>query len=66
MEIKLHPEDDSTFFTKKIEDLEQLQANVATAVAKALEEEGVFDEKLDEINSLQDISEGTEPDSSKV
>jgi hypothetical protein len=35
-------------------------------VARALEDEGVFDEKLDDVKSLRDITEENETESSKV
>lgn len=56
-EVQYHPNRDRNEFTKQVEGLDQMYTNVTSAVTHALREEGAFDEKIEVVKNLNELSD---------
>ena len=53
--IKFHPQNDRKYFSKKRERMEKLMVNIQNLVRKSIEDDGMWDEVIDDIDELEEL-----------
>ena len=59
-EVQYHPVEDKKLFTKTVDSLQMISANVQRIVQNSMEDEGIYDELIDSEEELREIAEASE------